>query len=45
VNGDLVKEGAVVAGARIVAIGENFVRFSRDGSTFKVPYSPGFGAR
>ncbi len=45
VNGTLVGEGAEVAGARVVEIGENRVRFSRGGRSFDVPYSSGFPAR
>lgn len=41
VNGTLVAEGNVVAGARIVSIGERKVRFSKDGRTFDVPLSGG----
>lgn len=41
VNGTLVAEGTVVAGARIVSIGERKVRFSKDGRTFDVPLSGG----
>lgn len=45
VNGSLVGEGAEVAGARVVEIGENRVRFSRGGHVFDVPYASGFSSR
>jgi general secretion pathway protein B len=37
VNGALAGEGAVVAGARVVEIRQDQVRFSRDGQTYTVP--------
>jgi len=45
VNGALVGEGATIAGARVVEIGENRVRFSREGRTFVVTYGGAFGGR
>ncbi|WP_298432055.1 hypothetical protein [Geobacter sp.] len=45
VNGTLAGEGATVAGARIVEIGERRVRFSRGGETFDVQLSSAFPAR
>jgi len=39
VNGVLVGEGAQVAGAKVVEIRENRVRFSRAGQSFDVPYT------
>jgi general secretion pathway protein B len=45
VNGALVGEGAEVAGARVVEIGESRVRFSRSGRTFDIPFSSAFPAR
>lgn len=44
VNGSLVGEGAEVAGARVVEIGESRVRFSRGGRTFDVSYSSGLSS-
>lgn len=45
VNGSLLGEGAEVAGARIVEIGERRVKFSRGGQTFSVTLSSPFPAR
>ncbi len=42
INGVLVSEGTEIAGARIVEIKENRVKFSRDGQTFEVIYSSAF---
>ena len=39
INGALVGEGAEVAGARVVEIKENRVRFSKDGQSFEMIYS------
>ncbi len=45
INGVLVGEGAEIAGARIVEIKENRVKFSRAGQTFEVIYSSAFSPR
>jgi general secretion pathway protein B len=42
INGVLVGEGAEIAGARIVEIKENRVKFSRGGQTFEVIYASAF---
>jgi general secretion pathway protein B len=39
INGALVGEGAEVAGAKVVEIKENRVKFSRGGESFEVVYS------
>jgi hypothetical protein len=41
VNGSPVSEGTVVAGARVVEIKPDRVRFSRDGAVFEVPIGTG----
>lgn len=41
VNGSPVSEGTIVAGARVVEIKPDRVRFSRDGSVFEVPIGTG----
>lgn len=43
INGSLVSEGAEIAGARIVEIRQNLVRFNRDGVFFEVTYTSGAG--
>ncbi|AJE03780.1 hypothetical protein [Geobacter pickeringii] len=45
VNGSLMAEGASVAGARIVEIGERRVRFSRGGQSFDIHLSSAFPSR
>lgn len=45
INGALLGEGAEVAGARVVEIGERRVKFSRGGQTFSVTLSSPFPAR
>lgn len=45
VNGSLVGEGAEVAGARVVEIGERRVKFSRGGQTISVSLSSPFPGR
>lgn len=40
-NGQLVGEGAEIAGARVVEIKESRVRLSRGGQVFEVPFSSG----
>lgn len=40
-NGQLVGEGAEIAGARVVEIRETKVRLSRNGQLFEVPFSAG----
>ena len=45
VNGLLLGEGAEIAGARVVEIGERRVRFSRGGQTFSVSLSSPFPGR
>ena len=40
-NGQLVGEGAEIAGARVVEIKENKVKLSRGGQLFEVPFSSG----
>lgn len=45
VNGNLVGEGAEVAGARIVEIGERRVKFSQGGRTISVSLSSSFQGR
>jgi hypothetical protein len=37
VNGALAGEGAVIAGAKVIEIRQEQVRFTRDGQTFAVP--------
>lgn len=44
-NGQLVGEGAEIAGARVVEIRETKVRFSRGGRLFDVPFSSGLQSR
>ena len=45
VNGSPVSEGTVVAGAKVLEIKPDRVRFSRDGATFDVPIGTGTAAR
>jgi general secretion pathway protein B len=45
VNGSPVSEGTVVAGARVVEIKPDRVRFSRDGAEFEVPIGTGGAER
>jgi general secretion pathway protein B len=42
INGALVGEGAEVAGAKVVEIRENRVRFSRAGENFEILQSSAF---
>ena len=42
VNGALVGEGAEVAGARVLEIGEDRVRLSRGGQVFDAVFASGF---
>jgi general secretion pathway protein B len=44
-NGTLVSEGAVVAGARVVEIKEDRVRLSRAGQSFEIPFSSALSSR
>lgn len=43
INGSLVGEGAEIAGARVVEIRENVVRFKQGGASFEVSYPSGPG--
>lgn len=43
INGSLVGEGAEIAGARVVEIRENLVRFKQGGASFEVSYPSGPG--
>lgn len=44
-NGNLVGEGAEVAGARVVEIKETKVRLSKGGHVFEIPFSSGLQSR